>query len=232
VITNLLPVATGNAAPIGALAKTLPHQRDLLTWCQDMSPGVAALLLLVGIIYLMYGYRIFKAVVMLNAAVVGAYIGAMLAAQSGEASMACAMIGAVAAAAITWPTMKYAVAFMGGIFGAMLGASIWRTVDLDPQLVMAGAMVGLVGFGMLSFILFRGSVMMYTSLQGAFMLVFGVLGLAYKYHQIAPQVTQHLSIEPFLLPAAIFVPTVVGLIYQQHDTGSSHAAHNVGQGKK
>jgi len=34
--------------------------------------------------------------------------------------------------------------------------------------------------------------MMYTSLQGSFMLVFGLLGLIYKYQQLAPNVTRHL----------------------------------------
>jgi hypothetical protein len=204
-----------------------PHQGDLLSWCQQMTPGVATVLIMSGIIYLMFGFRIFKAIVLLNAAVLGGYAGAMIPTDHHETSIAAALICAVFAAAVAWPTMKYAVALMGGVFGAALGASIWHTVDLDPHLVWAGAMVGLVGFGLFSFILFRGSVMMYTSLQGSFMLVFGLLGLIYKYQQLGPKVTTHLSEESFLLPAAIFIPAVVGLIFQQH-----HTAGGGGGGKK
>ena len=212
------------------LPRTWPHQGDLLGWCQHMTPGVATLLIMMGIVYLMFGYQIFKGLVLVNAAVVGAYLGANLG-QEGDTAIVCAVIGAVAASAIAWPTMKYAVALMGGIFGALLGASIWHTVNLDPRLVWAGALVGLVGFGMLSFILFRGSVMMYTSLQGSFMLVFGILGLIYQYQQIAPQVTSHLKVQPFLLPAAVFIPAVMGLIFQQHHT-TGHAGGGGGDKKK
>ena len=65
--------------------KTWPHQKDLLTWCQQMTPGVAALLILVGIVYLLFGFQIFKGLVLVNAAVVGAYVGAYLG-QDGDAA--------------------------------------------------------------------------------------------------------------------------------------------------
>jgi hypothetical protein len=197
--------------------KTWPHQHDLISWCQQMTPGVAATLIIVGIVYLLFGIQIFKVLVLVNAAVVGAYLGNYWG-KEGDAATIGAVICAVAAAAIAWPTMKYAVALMGGMFGALAGASVWHAVGLDPNVVWAGALVGLVGFGMLSFVLFRGSIMMYTSLQGAFMIVFGVLGLIYQYQDAAKQTTDHLKLQPFLLPASIFIPALIGLIFQQHMT--------------
>jgi hypothetical protein len=201
--------------------KNWPHQHDLLTWCQQMTPGVAAMLILIGIIYLLFGFQIFKAVVLINAAIIGAYLGASWG-KEGDAETIGAVICGFAAAAIAWPTMKYAVALMGGLFGALLGASVWHAVSLDPNVDWAGALVGLIGFGMLSFVLFRGSVMMYTSLQGAFMMVFGSLGLIYQYQDAAKQVSDHLKLQPFLLPAAIFIPALLGLIFQQHNTTAPH----------
>jgi hypothetical protein len=87
---------------------------------------------------------------------------------------------------------------------------------LQPEMCWAGALMGLIGFGLLSFILFRASVMMFTSLQGAVMLIFGILALAYKYKDFAPKVTEHMTVQPFLLPLAIFVPAILGWVYQQH----------------
>jgi hypothetical protein len=196
-----------------------PGQGDLLQWCATMGPGTAALLVLAGVIYLLFGWYMFRVLVMLNAALLGAYVGALLG-HRGNAAAAGAFLGGFTAAAITWPLMKYAIAVMGGIFGAVLGASIWRTCGLEPSYAWAGGMTGLVGFGMLSFILFRGSIMMFTSLQGSVMLVFGILGLIYKYQDIAPAVTSSITIKPFLLPALIFIPTILGLIYQQAQYGS------------
>jgi hypothetical protein len=72
-------------------------------------------------------------------------------------------------------------------------------------------------FGLLSFIIFRGSVTMYMSLQGATMLTFGILGLICKYDQIAPKVTHTMALRPFLLPMAVIIPAIIGMLYQQSD---------------
>jgi hypothetical protein len=179
-----------------------------------MGPGEACILVILGIIYLLFGYAVFKALVTLNALLAGAYLGALLG-QSANAVAAGAFIGAVVAAAITFPLMKYAVMIMGGIFGAALGASLWRQANLQPDLTWAGAMSGLIFFGMLSMILFRGSVILYTSLQGSVMLVFGILALLYKYQSMAPDVTAIFSKRAFILPTAVMIPALVGLLYQQ-----------------
>lgn len=191
-----------------------PGQGDLLSWCAQMSPGAAAVLILAGVIYLLFGYCIFRTLVTLNAAVLGGYIGGLIGQRvhSGPAGI---LLGAFLAAALAWPLLKYAVAIMGGVYGAILGAAIWRSVGLEPHLAWAGAGMGLIAFGLLSFIIFRGSVIMYTSLQGAAMLIFGLLGLIYKYPQAAGQLSHSLSMQPLILPMAIFIPAVFGLIYQQ-----------------
>ncbi|HSV14263.1 MAG TPA: DUF4203 domain-containing protein [Tepidisphaeraceae bacterium] len=191
-----------------------PLQGDLLAWCHSTGPGVATLLIIGGIVYLLFGYYIFKALVTLNSAILGAYFGAVLGDKSGTAVPA-AIVGALLAAAATWPVMKYAVAVMGGLFGALLGATIWRLCDLDPHFAWSGAMTGLVFFGLLSFLLFRQCIMTYTSLQGSVMLVFGILALIFKYDSIANTINHSFELKPFLLPLSIFIPTLLGFIYQQ-----------------
>jgi len=191
-----------------------PAQTDLLSWCQTMGPATAAMMIIAGVVYLAFGVYIYRSLMMLNAAIVGVYLGGMIGGRAGNAT-AGALVGGFAAAALTWPMMKYSVALMGGVFGVLLGASLWRAAGLEPNYAWAGSLSGLIFFGMLSFSLFRGSVMMFFSIQGAVMLVFGALGMIYKYQGLAPQVTQHLSVKPFILPIAIMVPALIGLIYQQ-----------------
>jgi hypothetical protein len=203
-----------------------PVQTDLLQWAQEMSPGVATLLVIGGIVYLLFGLHIFKWLVMLNAALVGAFVGGKIG-EKGGSMPAGASVGGFMAAALTWPVMKYAVALMGGIFGALLGASIWRSVGLEPGMCWAGGLTGLAVLGLLAFIVFRASVMMYTSLQGSVMLIFGILGLVYKYQSVAPQITERMTVQPFLLPIAIVIPAMLGLIYQQ-----SHGKEAEAAGKK
>src|SRR4051812_31197022 len=138
--------------------KHWPAQTDLLTWCQQMGGGTAALLLLAGLIYLLFGLYCYKLLLTANALICGAYLGALIGDKCGN-SAAGAVVGGFSAAALTWPLMKYAVALMGGVFGALLGASVWRAFGLDPQFAWAGGLSGLIFCGMLSFLLFRGSIM-------------------------------------------------------------------------
>jgi hypothetical protein len=197
-------------------------QADLLQWCEQMGPAEATVLLIGGVVYLLWGWYLFKTLVTLNAAFLGGFVGMRIGGHAGSA-IAGFCVGGFVCAAIAWPLMKYAVAVMGGVFGALLGASIWRSVGLEPSLCWAGALVGLVGFGLLSFIIFRGSVMMYTSLQGSVMLIFGILGLIYKYQSVAPRVTENMINQQFLLPLAIFIPALLGLIYQQTQSSPAEA---------
>jgi hypothetical protein len=210
--------AAGAAAPphsLFPLPSHWPAQTDLLQWCQTMSPGAAAILILAGIVYLLCGYYIYKWLVTLNALLVGAYVGAVVGAHFFDTAAAGAIVGGFTAGAITWSMMKYAIAAMGGIFGALLGASIWRQAGLDPAFAWSGAMTGLVAFGLFAFVVFRGSIIMYTSLQGAVMLVFGLLGMIYKYQEVAPRVTTNMNARAFILPLCVFIPAMIGLIYQQ-----------------
>src|ERR1019366_1031399 len=191
-----------------------PLQGDLLAWCHDTSPGVAVLLVIGGIIYLLFGFYIFKVLVTLNAAIFGAYLGVLLGESSGT-TIPAAIVGALLAAAATWPTMKYAVAIMGGTFGGLLGATVWRLCSLDPSFAWSGALTGVIFFGLLSFLLFRQCVMTYTSLQGSVMLVFGILALIFKYDQVSGSLIHNFELKPFLLPLAVFIPALAGFIYQQ-----------------
>ena len=191
-----------------------PVQGDLLEWCRVAGPGVAVILILGGIVFLLFGYSIFKVLVTLNAAVLGGYVGTLLGESSGV-EIPAAIVGGLLAATAAWPTMRYSVAIMGGLFGAVLGVTFWRLANLDPEFGWSGGMTGLVFFGLLSFLLFRECIITYTSLQGSVMLIFGILGLLLKYQDIGDPLSHHFQIKPFLLPLAIFIPTLCGFIYQR-----------------
>jgi hypothetical protein len=194
-----------------------PAQTDLLVWFHEMGSAVALLLVLLGLVYLLFGYHLFKPLVLLNAAFVGAMVGVFVSGRTGG-PLPSGILGGFVAAAATYPLMKWAVALMGGLFGAVLGFTLWRTFGLEAGFAWTGGCMGLIACGLLCFIVFRGSVMTYTSLQGSVMVIFGILSLAYKYQDFAPRLSQSLQVKPFLLPMAIFIATILGLIYQQNSS--------------
>jgi hypothetical protein len=55
------------------------------------------------------------------------------------------------------------------------------------------------------------------------MLIFGALGLIYKYQSIAPMLTSNMTTKAFILPSLVFVPAVFGLIYQQMNYPAAEA---------
>src|SRR5205085_1949008 len=159
----------------------------------------ACILVLLGMVYLMFGYSIFRALVTLNAMAAETYLGALMG-RNSNAMTAETFIRSIVATAITFPLMKYAVMIMEKIYGAALGASLWRQASLQPKLAWAGALSKMMFFAMLSMIVFRGSVILYTSLQGSVMLVFGILSLLSKYQSMAPEVTDVFLKQTFILP--------------------------------
>ena len=209
---NFLLAKTASKAGMTSVTH-FPGQVDLLEWCQEAGYGTSLLLFFAGGVYLLYGWQIYKHLITLNAAICGGYIGALIGAGQGSAAIGGA-IGAIVWAAASIPLMKWTVAVMGGVCGALCGASIWRMCGQPPALAWAGALTGLVGFGMFSFILFRGSIMMYTSLQGAMMIILGILGLAFRL-EVSPGLAKTMLSQPVMLPAAVFIPAVLGLIFQQ-----------------
>ena len=200
-----------------------PGQLDLLVWFHEMGSAVALLLVLLGLVYLLFGFYLFKPLVLLNAAFVGAMVGVLISGKTGG-PLPSGILGGFIAAAVTYPMMKWAVALMGGLFGALLGLTLWRTFGLETGFAWTGGCMGLIACGLLCFIVFRGSVMAYTSLQGSVMLVFGILSLAYKYQGFAPKLAKGLEVKPFVLPMCIFIATILGLIYQQNSGLSTQPA--------
>ena len=206
------------AAGAGSVLPThWPDQADLLHWCQSAAPGVAVLLILVGIVYLLFGFSIAKILVTLNAALVGGWLGALVGerAGGGGAALPGAVIVGLLSATAAWPTLRGSVAVLGAMLGAILGVVVWRLSDLDPTFGWSGGLTGLVLCGLLSLLLFRPCVITYTSLQGAAMVVFGLLALVLKHEDFGPSIGTQLAGKPFLLPMTVFVPTLLGYIYQQ-----------------
>jgi hypothetical protein len=190
-----------------------PAQGELLNWCHAVGPGEAALLVIIGVIFLLFGINLFKFLVMLNMGLIGAVLGGAIGAKNGS-EVPGAIVGAAIGAAVTIPFLKYAVALIGGLFGLVVGAGLWRITTLPTDMFWAGGLCGCLLFGLLSFVLFKVCVMTYTSLQGAGMIVVGTLGLILKYPSMGTSLTHTLAIKPFILPLAIFIPTLLGLIYQ------------------
>ena len=141
----------------------------------------------------------------------GIRLGEIVAA--GSSTLLGIMLGVVLAI-VSIPMMRWAVCLLGAAAGGLITAGVWHAFSLPPQYIWAGGLAGVIAGGMMSFIVFRISVMLFSSLTGSGLMVTGMLALLYLYPSSQDQVDNLVHQENWFLPIAIMLPTAIGVFIQ------------------
>jgi hypothetical protein len=213
---------------------TLAHPKDLVSHLQSLSVVWAMVFLIVGLLVMLNGYKFYKWATVGLALLIGLFAGY----QMGKQVNAEYIVGgclAVLLGVCCFPLMKYAVAAMGGLAGAFIGANAWTALAHIGKGANAaaiadnywvGALVGLIICGMLAFVLFKLSIILFTSVGGATLAAIGGLGLLLSFQVTSQAVADSVSAHAITIPLLVFVPALIALILQQSapDTGGAPAA--------
>jgi hypothetical protein len=177
-----------------------------------------------GVVCLLYGWRVFKILVVISFALLGLFFGVAVTDKiSGENHrLLGGLIGLGLAGALSVPLMRWAVSILGAMAGGIVTSGIWYACGLTETYIWAGALVGIVAGGMISFIIFRIAVMLFSSLAGSSLISVGMLALLYLYPETKEQVQELVFTEKWFLPAVLLAPTVVGVICQNKFVKGSH----------
>jgi hypothetical protein len=174
-----------------------------------------------GAVYLIYGWRIFKVLAVVSFGMVGLFLGMQLGQKIGSepsSVMWGGIIGLIIMAVLSIPLMHWAVSLLGAAAGGVITSCIWYALGLPHQYILAGAVIGIVAGGMISFIVFKISVMLFTSLGGAILIITGLLALAnlYEQHQVenANFVYSLVYQYNWFMPAILIFTTFVGMVIQ------------------
>jgi hypothetical protein len=208
-------------------AKSAHNQQQIVSmssyWAQIAKLGWLEALIAVsfGAVYLIYGWRIFKILAVVSFGMVGLYFGMQLGQKMSTAPSA-AMWGGVAGlillAVLSIPLMHWAVSMLGAAAGGIITSCIWYALGLPYQYILAGAIIGIVAGGMISFIVFKISVMLFTSLGGAFIIITGMLALGNLYEQNQAEkatfVYSLVNDYTWFMPAILIFTTFVGMVIQ------------------
>ena len=179
---------------------------------------VALLIISVGIVYMLYGWRIFRVLVTISFGFLGMFLGIFAGQYTGSIVWG-GIVGMALFAFISVPLMKWCVSVLGAIAGGIITAGLWIACGLSEMYLPAGFVVGFVAGALISFILLKASVMLFTSLGGSIIMVTGILSLWYQYEirvLESEQVKLHELIysHDWFLPVVLIVPTVIGVICQ------------------
>lgn len=108
---------------------------------------------------------------------------------------------------------------LGAAAGGILAAGLWYAFNQPQIYIWVPAITGIIAGGMISFIVFKFAVMLFTSLGGSTIVVVAALALLHLYetNEVQPA-TNHIQDMVFeqnwFLPVAVMVPTLLGLIMQ------------------
>ena len=107
-----------------------------------------------------------------------------------------------------------AYALLGAMAGAIFTGGIWYALGLNDKYILAGALIGMVAGGMISFIVFRIAVILFTSTGGGALVLTGGLALLYRYGSSKAELEHLVTNIRWVLPVALMVPMLFGLIAQ------------------
>lgn len=223
----IIAQAVQNTAASAAPLVSLPLERiwqevAALSWLH------AFLAISFGVICLFYGWRIFRVLVVLCFGLAGLLAGVKIVSQFPALNNTLAelnnleiwagAIGFCFLAVISIPLMKWAVSILGAISGGMLTTGIWRACDLPSEYALAGAVMGVVAGGMISFIVFKMAVTLFTSVGGSMLVTAGVLSLLNRYEGMQTPPTANIEAmfyhKHWFLPAFLLIVTFIGMVVQ------------------
>ncbi len=227
---NLFDIVTGLFSRVDMLA----HPQDMLPKLEAMGIVWAVVFLTAGLLCMFNGYKYYKLIVTFLAVLIGLFagyaVGQRLDAGGTTASHAPYIVGGCCAALLAvlcFPLMKYAVAVLGGLIGAFIGANLWSAIALQAhkgevtqiaELYWIGALIGLILIGMLAFVLFKLSVELFTSVSGSTLAVIGGVALLMEVPGWRGSVSDSIGAHAVIIPMLVLVPALIGLISQESRT--------------
>jgi hypothetical protein len=169
-----------------------------------------------GTVCLFYGWRIFKILVTICFGLLGLFLGIwanhnLIQGDVIWLSLICVVFFAV----LSVPFMRWGVTLLGASSGGVLTAGVWLAVGLPGEYFWAGGLVGFIAGGMISFIVFRIAVILFTSLGGSSLMVIGILAIVYKYMVDGQKFEAFAEAQTWFLPVLLLAPMGLGL-YLQH----------------
>jgi len=168
-----------------------------------------------GIVCLLYGWRVFKILAVISFALFGLWLGTFISNKVGQpGSPVISILLGIVFAITSIPLMKYAVCILGAVSGGIVTAGLWYAATLPEAYIWAGALVGIVAGGMISFIIFRMSVILFSSLAGSILIITGTMAVFYLYAPTSGGLENLYFNHQWFLPLVLIIPAAFGVYMQ------------------
>ena len=190
-----------------------------------LHPLEAGLLLVpVGLVFLLYGFKLYKWLVSVVYAGIGSAAGAALAVYLGWDVILGTIAGALLLGLLAWPLHRVGWGLLGGALFGGAAVLLMRMQTPNVTYIAAVAGVAFIGGFILTFVLMRPLIILVTSIIGAAVVVQGALRLTLIQPAFGDPVCSTLEAKPYLLAILVAVPALLGFILQWRDKGGKAAA--------
>ena len=199
-------------------ADLLSRPQELLDRLTEMPAVFGVIVMLVGIVCILQGYRWHRWIVVVLALMLGLAVGELVSDRVGRSSVVAIAMGLLFAA-VASPMLRFTVAIFAGLAGAFLGANLWSILQgTEAGEPWPGAAMGFILLALSSFLIFRISIILFTSLGGAAMFVIGGIASLLHIEAVQAAVREHLAQHQLIVPLLVGVTAVLGFVLQENWT--------------
>ncbi len=211
----ILAQAVGTASAQAAEEAVVPIE-SFWAYITSLNLVEAITFMSFGVVCLFYGWRVFKVLVVISFALLGLFLGISITDKivGLNSQLWGGLIGMGLLAVLSVPLMKWAVCLLGAVAGGILSSGVWYACGLTERYILDGALIGMVAGGMISFIIFKVAVILFSSLGGSCLIVVGFLALLYLYPQTSERVEEIIFTKKWFLPTILTAPTLIGVVLQ------------------
>jgi len=182
----------------------------------EQHPVVAVLVLvLVGLAFLLWGYRLYRWLVVLACVGLGAVLGLMAATYLEVGQTIPIAIGSVVLGVLAWPLHRLAWGLLGGVVFSMAAAGVAAYLAVEDQVHLILISVGgfVVGSA-LTVLLLKPLIIVITSLVGALFVAVGTLRLITLWPEVGDPILRTIDAHAILAAGAVLVLAAVGSAMQ------------------
>ena len=168
-----------------------------------------------GTVCLFYGWRVFKVLVTISFALLGLLLGVWINKILVEGNVIwLAIITTGLFAFLSVSLMRWGVCVLGAAAGGIITGGAWLASGLPEQYIWAGGAVGFIAGFLISFIIFKAAVMLFTSMGGSALVVVGILAVLYQYMGASQKLEELVFNQNWFLPLLLVIPMAAGIVLQ------------------
>lgn len=181
-----------------------------------------ALLVPVGIAFLLYGFRLYRWLVVIAYVGIGVVLGMAAALYLDFSQPAGIMLGAIILGVLAWPLHRAGWGVLGGALFAAIFVEVAYMMNIraTTPLILVGAVAFVAGIA-LTVLLLKPLIVVITSLVGATFVALGVLSLTRWWPALGGPVERVIDVRPYVPAVIVLVLAGVGSLLQLVDTDTS-----------